>query len=125
MNFFFILTSTGHEFRGRGVQALCRVREQQRFICTLPVGVLAHEKQKITFLQQQYKTRFCQEETPTFREIQHNYTIMYIHIIGIVITQVSSGKVPETSTQHLKTDDTCRDCLGIYKTIFAFLKGLP
>lgn len=84
--FFLILTLTGHEFRGRGVQALSRVREQQRFICTLPVGVLAHEKQKITFLQQQYKTRFCQEETPTFREIQHNYTIMYIHIISIVIT---------------------------------------
>lgn len=84
--FFLILTSTGHEFRSRGVQALSRVREQQRFICTSPVGVLAHEKQKITFLQQQYKTRFCQEETPNFREIQHNYTSMYIHIIGIVIT---------------------------------------
>lgn len=82
---FLILTSTGHEFRGRWVQALSRVREQQWFICTSPVGVLAHEKQKITFVQRQYQ-KPGRRKTPTFREMQHNYISGYINIIGIVIT---------------------------------------
>lgn len=122
---FLILTSTGHEFRGRGVEALRRVREQQRFICTSAVGVLAHEKQKITFLQQQYKTRFWQGETPSFREIQHNYISMYIHILGIVITVRVQIRFLKCQHSTWKPMIPAGNCLGIYKTIFAFLKGLP